>query len=124
MNTYRGSGVNAKRRRRNPPMYYDPATASEQRLLQQAIQNAKLDRNGGTPRPADGKLHVPPGPVFFPTIEEFVEGPVAYVEKIRSVAEKYGICKVVPPPGWNPECRKLISWYVRLSASLSHRIMI
>ncbi|GAM27350.1 hypothetical protein SAMD00019534_105250 [Acytostelium subglobosum LB1] len=35
-------------------------------------------------------------PVFYPTVEEF-RHPLAYIEKIRPIGEKYGICKVVPP---------------------------
>lgn len=95
-----GGGRSTKRRyrRRCPPMHYQASTAAEERLLQQAIQNSKLDRG----RPSDGKLQIPPGPVFFPTVEDFEGNPLDYVERIRPIAEKYGICKIVPPSGWNP----------------------
>jgi jmjN domain len=56
-------------------------------------------------------LDVPNGPVFFPSVDEFVQGPVAYVEKIRPIAERYGACKVIPPPGWDPECCKFRDAY-------------
>lgn len=36
-------------------------------------------------------------PVFVPTAEEF-KNPLLYIAKIRSVAEKFGICKIKPPP--------------------------
>jgi histone demethylase JARID1 len=36
-------------------------------------------------------------PVFIPTAEEF-KNPLIYIAKIRSVAEKFGICKIKPPP--------------------------
>ena len=88
----------AKRRRRRPPMHYHATTAAEERFLHQAIQNSKLDKG----RLADGRLNVPAAPVFFPTVEEFEGNPLAYIEKIRPEAESYGICKIVPPPGWNP----------------------
>jgi len=39
----------------------------------------------------------PEAPVFEPTWDEFKD-PVAYIEKIREVAEKSGICKIKPPP--------------------------
>jgi len=39
----------------------------------------------------------PEAPVFEPTWDEFKD-PIAYIEKIREVAEKTGICKIKPPP--------------------------
>ena len=40
----------------------------------------------------------PIAPVYRPTKEEFQLGPLNYIAKIRDEAEKYGICKIVPPP--------------------------
>lgn len=42
-------------------------------------------------------------PVFYPTEEEF-EDTLKYISSIRSKAEQYGICRIVPPPSWNPPC--------------------
>ncbi|KAM7532196.1 hypothetical protein LguiB_035606 [Lonicera macranthoides] len=42
-------------------------------------------------------------PVFYPTEEEF-EDTLKYIESIRSKAEAYGICRIVPPPSWKPPC--------------------
>jgi jmjN domain len=95
------SNSNTKRRNRRqryPPSHYHSSTAAEERFLQQAIQNSKLDQG----RPADGRLDIPSGPVFYPSIADFEGNPLHYIEKIRPVAEKYGICKIVPPAGWNP----------------------
>jgi hypothetical protein len=44
---------------------------------------------------------VPLAPSYYPTAEEFAE-PFKYIRSIRAEAEKYGICKIVPPPNWKP----------------------
>ncbi|CAH1103658.1 unnamed protein product [Psylliodes chrysocephalus] len=43
----------------------------------------------------------PEAPVFYPTEEEF-QDPLAYIAKIRPVAENTGICKIKPPSHWQP----------------------
>ena len=88
----------AKRRRRRPAHHhhFPLTTATEERYLQQAMQNSKLDRT------RQSKLEIPYAPVFFPTVQEMEGNPLTYIAKIQGVAEKYGICKIVPPAGWNP----------------------
>ncbi|CAG8316293.1 unnamed protein product [Penicillium salamii] len=44
---------------------------------------------------------IPEAPTFRPTEEEFKD-PVAYIQKIAPEGRKYGICRVVPPEGWQP----------------------
>jgi len=39
----------------------------------------------------------PECPVFRPTEEEFSKGALEYIRTIREKAEKYGICKIIPP---------------------------
>ncbi|KAK3610530.1 hypothetical protein CHS0354_008964 [Potamilus streckersoni] len=43
----------------------------------------------------------PEAPVFTPNEEEFAD-PLGYIAKIRPIAEKAGICKIKPPPDWQP----------------------
>ncbi|RXG69427.1 Lysine-specific demethylase 5A [Armadillidium vulgare] len=43
----------------------------------------------------------PEAPVFKPTWEEFQDA-LAYINKIRPIAEQSGICKIIPPPDWQP----------------------
>ncbi|XP_063072078.1 lysine (K)-specific demethylase 5Ba isoform X2 [Engraulis encrasicolus] len=52
------------------------------------------------PRPNE---FIPPPecPVFEPSWEEFAD-PFAFINKIRPIAEKSGICKIRPPQGWQP----------------------
>ncbi|RXG67444.1 Protein Jumonji [Armadillidium vulgare] len=43
-------------------------------------------------------------PSFFPSEEEFTD-PLDYIEKIRPEAEQFGLCRIVPPSNFRPECR-------------------
>ena len=94
-----------KRRRRFPSQSYEPhpssssfgspLAAEEERMLAQAIANSRKDRG----RDAFWLSNIPFGPTFYPTVEDFSDDPLIYLEKIRPVASKYGICKIVPPGG-------------------------
>jgi [histone H3]-trimethyl-L-lysine4 demethylase len=41
-------------------------------------------------------------PTFTPTEEEFRD-PMEYIKSIYDKASKYGICKIIPPTGWDPD---------------------
>lgn len=45
-------------------------------------------------------------PVFHPTDQEF-QDPLEYIERIRHKAEQFGICRIVPPSTFKPECKVL-----------------
>ncbi len=99
------SSRSSGRRRRKPTFSYhaSPHSTTEERFLQQAIANSRMDMH----RPSGGSCSVPSGPVFYPTVEDFQGSPLDYIKKIRPTAEKYGICKIVPPQGWDPPFCKL-----------------
>lgn len=93
-----------RRRRHQPGTYQSIASVDEQRFLHQTIQSSKLEKT----RAPNGKLEVPWAPTFHPSVEEMEGNPLHYIEKIRPIAEKYGICKIVPPSGWKdaaPFCK-------------------
>ncbi|XP_069031801.1 protein Jumonji isoform X2 [Embiotoca jacksoni] len=43
-------------------------------------------------------------PVFRPAPREF-QDPLVYMDAVREQAEVAGMCRVVPPPDWRPECK-------------------
>ncbi|KAE8660414.1 Transcription factor jumonji family protein / zinc finger family protein, putative isoform 2 [Hibiscus syriacus] len=42
-------------------------------------------------------------PVFRPSEEEFTDT-IKYIESIRLKVEPYGLCRIIPPPSWQPPC--------------------
>ncbi|KAG5004418.1 hypothetical protein JHK86_028557 [Glycine max] len=55
-------------------------------------------------RPEDARRpNIEDAPVFYPTEEEF-QDTLKYISSIRSRAESYGICRIVPPSSWKPPC--------------------
>ncbi|OIW13771.1 hypothetical protein TanjilG_31660 [Lupinus angustifolius] len=55
-------------------------------------------------RPEDARRpNLEEAPVFYPTEEEF-QDTLKYISSIRSRAEPYGICRIVPPSSWKPPC--------------------
>ncbi|KAF4080622.1 hypothetical protein AMELA_G00173480 [Ameiurus melas] len=51
-----------------------------------------------------GLAALPEVPVLRPTSREF-QDPLVYLDSVRECAEASGLCRVVPPPDWRPECK-------------------
>ncbi|KAL6261415.1 hypothetical protein P5V15_006509 [Pogonomyrmex californicus] len=66
-----------------------------------SLSNNTIFPNGKT---ANDEIRVIEAPTFYPTEKDF-QDPLEYIDKIKSIAEKFGICKVVPPQNFKPECK-------------------
>lgn len=68
---------------------------------------ASVERKGQPLAVGESRKRVRPhglqdAPTFRPTEEEFRD-PMEYMRKIAPEGRKYGICKIIPPDGWNPD---------------------
>ncbi|CAB0035355.1 unnamed protein product [Trichogramma brassicae] len=68
--------------------HYQPVNATSFPCTQDSKENVKLVE----------------APIFRPSEKDF-QDPLEYIDKIRPIAEKFGICKVVPPANFKPECK-------------------
>ena len=98
MNSHRSRA--AKRQRRNRFTASSYATSEEETILRDAMLGQAKSKSGELMK------SLPYAPVFYPTVEEMEGNPLSYVAKIRPLAQHYGICKIVPPKGWNPPFSK------------------
>lgn len=74
-----------------------PSTSSTSSGPTRPSQKSNRSYNGPVPG------NVSEAPVFHPTEKEF-QDPYAYIEKIRPIAEKYGLCRIVAPRSFKPDC--------------------
>ncbi|KAJ0407651.1 hypothetical protein P43SY_010192 [Pythium insidiosum] len=77
----------------------DPAPSlnrRETKLLKLALERSVVETALTTNAPC------PTASIFYPTMEEFAS-PLEYIARIQPLAERTGICKIVPPRGWRPK---------------------
>lgn len=84
-------------RARRRPFSVDLPSKEEEAMLQCALSNSLAI----TRREQSAFDLIIDAPVYAPSNEEFAD-PVSFIESIRPDAEQYGLCKVVPPEGWDP----------------------
>ena len=79
-------------------------------------ENRSTSQSEPLPRPHEGAAKAEKGagragwaamdeiPVLRPSAKEFHD-PLVYIESVRPQVEKYGMCRVIPPPDLRPECK-------------------
>eukprot|EP01083_Nonionella_stella_P111777 328133_1 len=82
-----------KRKRRRAQKIIDDEVDRYQADMERVLNLSAIESQ------KEGLADIPFCHVFHPTTEEFAD-PMGYIRKIRKVAEKTGICKIVPPSGW------------------------
>lgn len=65
-------------------------------------EQVKADKQAASCQAKQQQQRIEMAKVFHPTEEEFTD-PLGYINKIRPIAEQYGICKIVPPKFWKPK---------------------
>lgn len=82
-------------------------TPCENRSTSQPESSHKPHDPQGKPEKGSGKsgwAAMDEIPVLRPSAKEFHD-PLIYIESVRAQVEKYGMCRVIPPPDWRPECK-------------------
>uniref|UniRef100_A0A3B5AXX2 Protein Jumonji n=1 Tax=Stegastes partitus TaxID=144197 RepID=A0A3B5AXX2_9TELE len=87
------------------PVNQRPKRASAGKLMlirqKEREQEKEWDRQRSKP---EGWAALGEGPVFRPAQREF-QDPLVYLDAVREQAEVAGMCRVVPPSDWRPECK-------------------
>jgi hypothetical protein len=106
--TFLDGGTRRSTRDRKPRKIRDAFSSdgvipqAEEKMIAQAMENSKRLTKIEYRR-------VPEAPTFYPTLQEF-ENPITYIKKIQHEGMKSGICKIVPPKGWNPPSARTCSF--------------
>mmetsp|Transcript_39100 Transcript_39100/g.66538 ORF Transcript_39100/g.66538 Transcript_39100/m.66538 type:complete len:574 (+) Transcript_39100:97-1818(+) len=85
-----------KRHRRAPSSFHphgDDMDNQQIRNYQQSVENSRTEN-------LSTDVEIEEAPVFYPTVEEFKD-PIKYISSIKPHAQRFGICRVVPPEGWD-----------------------
>ncbi|XP_071494549.1 uncharacterized protein [Diadema antillarum] len=115
------------------PKVTAPAAPQRKSPKKSQAQAPKRNRtkNGLSPARA-AKQDVPTGPCEFvkdvqeglvlrPSPEEWSD-PVTFMESIAEQLSTYGICRVIPPDGWKPECKLHVNTRFTTEVQYIHRL--
>jgi hypothetical protein len=60
-----------------------------------------MSRQASVERESNRFFNLPKAPTYYPTEKEFAD-PLKYIQQIRPEAQRFGICKIVPPKSFTP----------------------
>ncbi|KAB5517752.1 hypothetical protein PHYPO_G00170790 [Pangasianodon hypophthalmus] len=84
-----------------------PLRGSEPQTTPQRVERERereKEREKERERSRAGLAALPEVPILRPNSREF-QDPLVYLDTVRECAEASGLCRVVPPPDWRPECK-------------------
>lgn len=73
--------------------------------VKSVVQESKSDTEKQLSTPQGKILEAP---TFYPSEEEFND-PLEYIDKIRPEAEKFGLCRIVPPSNFRVRCAFIVN---------------
>ncbi|XP_031618620.1 protein Jumonji [Contarinia nasturtii] len=85
---------------------------SNQSLFSQKTKSTKRPKNEQTIQPSnntafpryDDPAQMVEAPVFRPTEKEF-QDPIEFINRITPIAARFGLCRIIPPSTFKPECK-------------------
>ncbi|XP_069769525.1 protein Jumonji isoform X4 [Narcine bancroftii] len=92
-----------------------PSKQAQSKLESASSENSSTSATESSHKPQDSSVKQEKGskvgmtlvgeiPILRPTQKEF-QDPLGYMEAVRTQTEKYGMCRVIPPLDWRPECK-------------------
>ncbi|KPP73245.1 protein Jumonji-like [Scleropages formosus] len=89
-----------------PPPHRSTTSASEPHRTphKPAEPRPEKEKEKERERSRAGLSYLPEVLVLKPDQGEF-QDPLMYLDSVRERAEPYGLCRVIPPPSWRPECK-------------------
>ncbi|TSK28283.1 Protein Jumonji [Bagarius yarrelli] len=84
-----------------------PVRGSEPQSTPQRVERERereKEREKERERSRAGLAALPEVPILRPNSREF-QDPLVYLDTVRERTETSGLCRVVPPPDWRPECK-------------------
>ncbi|CAI9714889.1 protein Jumonji-like isoform X1 [Octopus vulgaris] len=102
--------IEKRRGKKNCVASVTPATDTTSKSLPQlSNENPKpkenvpsYEKRRGRPPKEGEPAQIVDIPIFYPSDEEF-QDPLAYIESVKTQAEPFGMCKIVPPASWKLE---------------------